>query len=291
MITITLPLIGLALCGMQEWEAETYKKNETGEIYASQEGATVQEVAKDGVRSISENGLLKVKDAVGDANSCKALGDLIDRLQPRMEPKHANHHHNIAVELLPEVRDVVYRVIERNYNFLSSLLTEDAGLVELAMMVNDPGAAYQKWHADTVASPKVAKLFSFFIALDEISLDMGPTALVPRTHTQDFIDICNKEVTRTKKAVCAESFAPLSKIGATMSPGDMTVMDSTLQHRANENYSSRRRRIVYFSLAGPGVKPDGSTYTLLPGYSGHILKEYKTWHTADARLGGGGEEF
>lgn len=61
---------------------------------------------------------------------------------------------------------------------------EDPELWELAAAVSAPGAAPQVVHADTkfVADPC---LFTAFVALQSVTIDMGPTRFLPGTHVED----------------------------------------------------------------------------------------------------------
>merc|ERR1712159_974952 len=76
---------------------------------------------------------------------------------------------------------------------LEQRVSLEGELVELACVITDPGAARQAVHADTLCettsatllgpSVSCSPLVSVFIALQDISLAMGPTILCPATHT------------------------------------------------------------------------------------------------------------
>eukprot|EP01052_Picozoa_sp_SAG31_P043205 SAG31_NODE_7122_length_1783_cov_1.274941_1_plen_89_part_00 len=60
--------------------------------------------------------------------------------------------------------------------------------------------------------------------------------------------------------------------------GDCVLMDSRLFHCGGGNSSNVRRRLLYFSLHVPGNLPPGSTYSMLPRYTGKLrLHNYENW--------------
>lgn len=61
---------------------------------------------------------------------------------------------------------------------------EDATLYELAALVSEPGAPRQPVHPDNPYQD-AAPLLTCFVALQDISIDMGPTTFLPRTHTKE----------------------------------------------------------------------------------------------------------
>jgi hypothetical protein len=72
-------------------------------------------------------------------------------------------------------------------------VTSDAVMTELGAIVSEPGAASQDIHTDIPWSD--TRLYTTFVALQDVSEEMGPTIIYPQTHTHEF---------HAKAAACAE---------------------------------------------------------------------------------------
>eukprot|EP00746_Dinoflagellata_sp_MGD_P024212 gnl/MRDRNA2_/MRDRNA2_156774_c0_seq1.p1 gnl/MRDRNA2_/MRDRNA2_156774_c0~~gnl/MRDRNA2_/MRDRNA2_156774_c0_seq1.p1 ORF type:complete len:332 (-),score=58.33 gnl/MRDRNA2_/MRDRNA2_156774_c0_seq1:522-1484(-) len=121
-----------------------------------------------------------------------------------------------------------------------------APLFDFAAMVSEKGASRQPMHADAPYQAK-APFFNVFIALQDVSIDMGPTLLLPRTHTESAYSTfvgSEKERHRLLQQV------PL--VAGTLKAGDVAVFDGRLLHAGTENVKGRRA-ILYFSFANPAA--------------------------------------
>jgi ectoine hydroxylase-related dioxygenase (phytanoyl-CoA dioxygenase family) len=73
---------------------------------------------------------------------------------------------------------------------LEAAVTRQGMVHEVSCIVSDPGSPRQCVHADTIYMPcrqfplEMPPLYTFFIALQDISDDMGHTTFLPRTHTE-----------------------------------------------------------------------------------------------------------
>lgn len=71
---------------------------------------------------------------------------------------------------------------------LGPLLTEVIGdegmLQEIACLISEPGAKQQPLHPDTPYTP-IPPLYACFVALQDVSIEMGPTLFLPGTHTAE----------------------------------------------------------------------------------------------------------
>mmetsp|Transcript_93863 Transcript_93863/g.270426 ORF Transcript_93863/g.270426 Transcript_93863/m.270426 type:complete len:180 (-) Transcript_93863:103-642(-) len=105
-------------------------------------------------------------------------------------------------------------------------------LAECQLLVTDPGAVPQIWHADNL-KPGLTVLVPF----TDVDAEVGPTELLPGTH--HFAD---------SGGVAAAAAALLRSGGARtpppLSPGDVLVYDSRLWHRGMGNGSIGRCRVV-----------------------------------------------
>ena len=64
---------------------------------------------------------------------------------------------------------------------------------ELSVLISDPGAPRQQLHPDN-AYQTICPLYTVFIALQDITTEMGPTVFLPRTNTQQCHEDFNNEV-------------------------------------------------------------------------------------------------
>ena len=62
-------------------------------------------------------------------------------------------------------------------------MTGEARLCELSSLVVDEGAERQPLHPDTEQQEGLAPLVTCFVALQDVRPAMGPTIMLPRTHT------------------------------------------------------------------------------------------------------------
>lgn len=63
--------------------------------------------------------------------------------------------------------------------------TADARLVEFSVLSTEPGADRQVLHPDARADASHAPLYSVFIALQDVTPEMGPTCFIPGTHSAE----------------------------------------------------------------------------------------------------------
>ncbi len=66
---------------------------------------------------------------------------------------------------------------------IESILGKDALLREWSCLISDPQSQRQVVHPDTPWQPEPV-LYTCFLALQDVTLDMGPTTWLPETHTE-----------------------------------------------------------------------------------------------------------
>ncbi|KAJ9456130.1 hypothetical protein DIPPA_18288 [Diplonema papillatum] len=273
-----LLLVSVATGNVAQWLTQVTIRSDG--FFPSTGGVTVDEANEQGADLLREHGALRIDNLI-DASTASYLTKLADRVAPRDEKPYARRHLNVPVPVEEDsgVEPALFEAFGNIFPMLSELVSLDALLVELAVMVNDPGADYQKWHADTIHQEGSAVLYSFFVAIDNITSDMGPTVLVPSSHREEQRNQCLQELRKSKQGYCDKWIDGQPRLGATLRPGDAIVFNSLLQHCASMNSSNKRRRIFYFSLSSPGRIPPGSTHTLNPAYKAAKLrlKDYKQW--------------
>ena len=129
-------------------------------------------------------------------------------------------------------------------DLLASLASSNGTVHELAAFVTLPGAGRQVLHADTLwsATPSV---FTCTIALQDVTVSMGPTIFLPSTHTRAAHRSFDSATTR--QGFLAETPHVLS----TLEAGDAAIYDSRVLHCGGANRSRRPRVLLYLSLLHP----------------------------------------
>jgi ectoine hydroxylase-related dioxygenase (phytanoyl-CoA dioxygenase family) len=137
---------------------------------------------------------------------------------------------------------------------IAKLLTPQAVLYELSCLMSDPGSQRQVVHPDTPnEDDKEPVLYTCFVALQDVTIDMGPTTWLPRTHTaavhSQFKDEARKD---------ALLGTTPSKLGL-LPKGSCGLYDSRLLHCGGANKSAdRSRALFYFSFRNPTVTNPGN---------------------------------
>lgn len=126
--------------------------------------------------------------------------------------------------------------------------TEDAVLVELSVLATEKGADRQVLHPDVAYDAPHETLYSVFIALQDVTQDMGPTLFVLNSHDKRTHDQLPKtkwtekefDVLRTK--TCAE---------ALLKKGDAVLYNARAFHQGGENTHGRRALLTLTFLKPP----------------------------------------
>lgn len=130
--------------------------------------------------------------------------------------------------------------------------TEDAVLVELSVLATEKGADRQVLHPDVAYDAPHETLYSVFIALQDVTQDMGPTLFVLNSHDKQTHDQLPKtkwtekefDVLRTKRAV-----------EALLKKGDAVLYNARTFHQGGEN-TSGRRALLTLTFLKPPVPPE-----------------------------------
>ena len=138
---------------------------------------------------------------------------------------------------------------------LSSIFGDEAILHEFSCLMSDVGSQRQVIHPDTpFVDGKGPVLYTCFIALQDVTMDMGPTTWLPRTHTKEahvaFKDVYYKdELIQKQPAVLG-----------LLPKGSCGIFDSRLLHcgTANRSNEGKSRALFYFSFKNPEVGYTGN---------------------------------
>jgi len=128
---------------------------------------------------------------------------------------------------------------------------------ECSSLISDPGSASQPIHPDSTYFA-VAPMWTCFVALQGVTASMGPTIMLPQTHSfSSHEDLKDPERRNHLLAQCEYRRSVLNK-------GDCAVMDSRCFHFGDANTSSTRRVLFYFTIRNPAHQGDyplcGSLY-------------------------------
>jgi ectoine hydroxylase-related dioxygenase (phytanoyl-CoA dioxygenase family) len=126
------------------------------------------------------------------------------------------------------LRTAMHEILSSS-NFLSQILApicncaddDDLVLAELGAVVSDPGAPAQDWHPDTAYGGPAC--ICCFVTLQPTDATMGPTDLLPATHTFDF----HQQALRNfpPKGIMSSAVRPKSMTPAYATTGDACLMD------------------------------------------------------------------
>uniref|UniRef100_A0A7S4JJ73 Uncharacterized protein n=1 Tax=Odontella aurita TaxID=265563 RepID=A0A7S4JJ73_9STRA len=144
---------------------------------------------------------------------------------------------------------------------IKSLLGKGPVLYELSCLISDPGSQRQNVHPDTpYLEGKGPVLYTCFIALQDVQLDMGPTTWLPGTHTKEAHDEFmaggeqKDELIRTRPAVLG-----------TLPKGCCAIFDSRCLHCGTANRSEdSSRALFYFSFLSSDVGYPGNPASIRP---------------------------
>lgn len=130
---------------------------------------------------------------------------------------------------------------------------------ELSVLISDPGAPRQQLHPDN-AYQTICPLYTVFIALQDITTEMGPTVFLPRTNTQQCHEDFNNEVNGESSSRTPDdgsggndSFLKSREWSTSLlKRGDVQILDSMTIHAATANSTvDQRRALLYFTFKNP----------------------------------------
>jgi hypothetical protein len=187
---------------------------------------------------------------------------------------------------------------------LDIMLAPNAALVELAGMISLPGSEEQKWHCDVPfydgkwgQNPLV---LSVFVAMEDITVEKGPTCLYAGTHTEAFeikttpgkvlynsdgsVEGPGENTTSLRRQRLAQETACYAPLKA----GDMLIFDTKIFHYGAANHSSVQRDLLSLSFqkrdeAGECHPITGFTYHIQPDLVGAVeLRDFPALDASEA---------
>eukprot|EP00571_Detonula_confervacea_P012330 CAMPEP_0172300798 /NCGR_PEP_ID=MMETSP1058-20130122/2815_1 /TAXON_ID=83371 /ORGANISM="Detonula confervacea, Strain CCMP 353" /LENGTH=457 /DNA_ID=CAMNT_0013010699 /DNA_START=283 /DNA_END=1656 /DNA_ORIENTATION=- len=173
----------------------------------------------------------------------------------------------------------LHELLAAKSNLLPSTLmaalggNDDATLYELSALISEPGSSRQPVHPDNPHQEE-PPLFTVFVALQDITTDMGPTSFIPRSHNAEAHAAYNDvpqgrdDLLRNKKSVVA-----------LLKAGDASLFDSRSLHcgGANDAAMGATRVLLYMSFRNPrATEPIGNVGSIMPDIPRMTLAEFRT---------------
>lgn len=135
----------------------------------------------------------------------------------------------------------------------------DAVLYELSALISDPGSQRQVIHPDTPWMEHGQPiLLTCFIALQDITAEMGPTTWIPGTHTLEAQLAFNDDEAREDGSECGKDrlLRTTPSVAGTLPAGSCGLYDSRVLHCGGGNASldeTNKRGLFYFTFRNPAV--------------------------------------
>ncbi|CAK0858883.1 unnamed protein product [Prorocentrum cordatum] len=109
-----------------------------------------------------------------------------------------------------------------------------------------------------------ALIFTALVALQDVEPDMGPTFVWPATHTvEHHATLWSTNGGGKLRVHEADKVFGVEHLKMTLRRGDAVIYDSRLMHCGSGSTSDQRRSVMVASVMGPGIRPDGTTWTMM----------------------------
>jgi hypothetical protein len=201
---------------------------------------------------------------------------------------------------------VLAATVEHVRPVLEDLLSEDAALVEFSGMSSLPGSEEQQMHSDIPFQDSEWRtnplILSVFVAMEDITVDKGPTCLYAGTHDKWFHELIRADATKPKvynpdgstdepetapSTIVSEAKAWLgtqTPQHALLNAGDVLIFNTKVFHFGTSNISSTSRDLLSFSFqqkgsCGGSPPIEGFTYHIQPDLRGkYELRDFRRPH-------------
>jgi len=111
---------------------------------------------------------------------------------------------------------------------------------------------------------ETALIYTVLIALQDVEPDMGPTHVWPQTNTVEHHATLWSTHSGGKLSVAeADEAFGVPHRDMVLRKGDLVLYDSRTMHCGGANVSNKRRSVLCVSTMGAGIRPDGTTWTML----------------------------
>eukprot|EP00310_Coccolithus_braarudii_P001358 CAMPEP_0183359104 /NCGR_PEP_ID=MMETSP0164_2-20130417/51216_1 /TAXON_ID=221442 /ORGANISM="Coccolithus pelagicus ssp braarudi, Strain PLY182g" /LENGTH=405 /DNA_ID=CAMNT_0025533147 /DNA_START=141 /DNA_END=1358 /DNA_ORIENTATION=+ len=157
---------------------------------------------------------------------------------------------------------------------LEEVVGRNAVFQEIACLISEPGAEQQPLHPDTPFTP-TPSLYAAFLALQDVTVEMGPTLYLPGTHTKEQhtifyggnLAVGRDPVGTRTNPVNEEYLASRPVKFGLLKKGDVALYNQQVLHCGSANESEDRvRRQFYISVRNPAVKGINARASIRPAY-------------------------
>ena len=241
----------------------------------------------------AREGMLRVNGVVS-LETCARLREQLDgqldearTVQGGFVP--AERRWDVFLPVDESILGVLAEAIGKLRPLIDQLFAPDAALCELSALITDGGSPRQGLHYDTGMEADAPLLMTCFVALQDISEEMGGTVMLPRTaHAaahQQLAQVDEEQLGDMRGAAATVgALKDLPVVRCAIGAGDVVLMDSRLLHCGGANTSAAsRRRLFYFTVCDGGGKalPRGASYSMFPQFQGKLkLNEMDWWEDA-----------
>lgn len=259
-------------------------------------------VLKSVVEDADCDALLKHAQTASDEGRRLGRSDLFGNIQE------SELRHDLKLDLCVPVVKALNQVAARAGPIWVSAMGGRVRVVELAAITSDPGAVAQPVHADTMhgvtrflqsdmqlpaaddcaeqdddagedltsvvraIATDTALIYTCLVALQDVDADMGPTHVWPATNTVEHHATLWATNSGDKLHVAdADKAFGVARRDMTLQKGDLVIYDSRTMHCGGANSSQKRRSVFVVSTMGPGIRPDGTTWTMLPSLRNRLM--------------------
>ena len=213
--------------------------------------------------ALRRDGFVVLRDALPRDVCAAVRDDLEAELGEQDPPGGEDRRLNIPLPSSHSAMSAMARVVATKASFFLDCFGGDGQLRTLGALISLPTAATQEIHCDSDWVPDT--LFcTALVALQDVSLEMGPTVLYAGTHTKRFHDARREYTARAGPQVRVVGEDPLRAhppSAMTLDAGDMVVFDTRVFHQGTENTSLTRRSLLCFSFLAAS-----SDMRNVPGY-------------------------
>lgn len=218
-----------------------------------------QHLAKQHAKTLRKSGVVRIDNVLTDELADATRNYVMELKDDRESAQFANvllrtNRCDLKLPLSDTVASALYHVIYESpvLATIETILGDTGVLHELSCLISSPGSQRQVMHPDTPMLPNVdhPSLLTCFIALQDISVEMGATVYLPNTHNEashkKFKDDKDELLKTTPHTV------------AVLPKGSCAVFDSRTLHCGTANVSNMERAIFYFSIRHDDVPNPGN---------------------------------
>eukprot|EP00040_Diaphanoeca_grandis_P015018 m.76395 g.76395 ORF g.76395 m.76395 type:complete len:355 (+) comp24891_c1_seq6:199-1263(+) len=156
-----------------------------------------------------------------------------------------HHRHDMRLRLEGNVSKAVKTVINGCYAAIYlKLFPPAAQLVELGVITSQGGAQRQTIHSDIDFDADSRRIYTSFMALQDITPEMGPTMIWPGTNSQYFCEFYKPRMNGPVDQYYSRNTPATMVVKA----GDVVLMDTRVMHCGGENQSRSDRMLMHFSF-------------------------------------------